>query len=249
MTINFFGCSFTEGGGLDNLEYYNMKTNSKLKDYSTSNSKILCEYKEKNRYSTIIGQLLNCEIKNYAFGCNSNENIINKLYEIAKSGNINKDDIFIVQTTIFSRKHFWYEATNEFYSINALDFTGWPYQEKKIMKPLNELYNLYYQYSYNEEYEIKKLLMEIEFINSWFKNMGIKLYWLPWAELDISTNWDILKEKNKKLKNQNFIFFDGMALGSFIDKSEFKICDEFKGLTDKHKSTEGHRFVAQKIVE
>jgi hypothetical protein len=249
MRINFFGCSFTEGGGLDNLEYYNIKTNSKLKDYSAPNSNILREYKEANRYSKIVGNLLNCESNNYAFGCNSNENIINKLYEVIKFNKVEKDDVFVVQTTIFSRKHFWYEPTNEFYSVNTIDFTGWPYQKKEIMKPLNQLYNLYYQYSHNEEYEIKKLLMQIEFINAWFREMGLKIFWIPWADLNMNGDWDILKEKNKELKKQNFIFFDDLAMGTYIDGNKYRICDEFESLTDRHKSTKGHKFVAEKIVE
>jgi hypothetical protein len=223
MRINFFGCSFTEGGGLDNLEYYNIKTNSKLKDYSAPNSNILCEYKEANRYSKIVGNLLNCESNNYAFGCNSNENIINKLYEVIKFNKVEKDDVFVVQTTIFSRKHFWYEPTNEFYSVNTIDFTGWPYQEKEIMKPLN--------------------------INAWFREMGLKIFWIPWADLNMNGDWDILKEKNKELKKQNFIFFDDLAMGTYIDGNKYRICDEFESLTDRHKSTKGHKFVAEKIVE
>ena len=27
MKIHFFGCSFTEGGGLDNFDYFNLKQN------------------------------------------------------------------------------------------------------------------------------------------------------------------------------------------------------------------------------
>jgi hypothetical protein len=30
MKIKFFGCSFTEGGGLDNIDYYNFLNEDKL---------------------------------------------------------------------------------------------------------------------------------------------------------------------------------------------------------------------------
>jgi hypothetical protein len=249
MKINFFGCSFTEGGGLDNLEYYNIKTNSKLKGYNQPNSKILCEFKEKHRYSTIVGELLKCEVLNHALGCNSNENIINKLYEVASSENVNKDDIFIAQTSIFSRKHYWYEPTNKFYSVNTLEFTAWPYNGEEEMRPLNELYNLYYQYSHNEEYEIKKLLMKIEFINAWFEKNKIKIFWIPWAEMCMSGDFGIIKNKNKKLKKENFIFFDELAMGTFSGANKLRICDEFKSITDMHKSVKGHQIIAEMIVE
>jgi hypothetical protein len=249
MKIHFFGCSFTEGGGLDNLEYYNSKTNSNLKDYNSPNSDILRNYKEANRYSKIVGDLLGVETKNYAVGCNSNENILNKAFEVVNGNTITDNDVFIIQTSISSRKHFWYEPTNEFYSINTLDFSGWPYSSEESMKPLNTLYNLYYQYCYNEEYEVKKLLNQIDLFNSYFKEKNIKLFWLPWPELTPSIIMEEIVEFNKNIEDKNIILFDGFAMGTFASNKKLLICDEFKNITDRHKSTIGHKTIANKIVE
>jgi len=82
MRLNFFGCSFTEGGGLDNIDYYNLKNNTKLARANEEDWETITKWKEDNRYSNIISNILECEIRNFAEGCNSNENIFNKVFEI-----------------------------------------------------------------------------------------------------------------------------------------------------------------------
>lgn len=248
MIINFFGCSFTEGGGLDNIDYYNFKTNSNLEDYTLENNYVLRKFKEKYRYSNIVEESIGCKTKNFALGCNSNENILNKLFEIANSNDTKKDDIFIVQTSIFSRKHFWYEPTETFYSVNTLEMSGWPYQNKNEMKKLNELYNLYFTYSYNEQYEIDKLLMHVDVFNSYFKERGLKLFWMPWADF-VEGDWNTIRKFNSKLLEKNFIFFNGLSMGTFIDSNQHRIKDEFTKLQDNHKSVKGHEVVGRRVVE
>ena len=248
MIINFFGCSFTEGGGLDNIEYYNFKTNSNLEDYTLKNTHFLKKFKEKYRYSNVVGELIGCKTRNFAIGCNSNENILNKLFEIVNSNETKKGDIFIVQTTIFSRRHIWYEPTETFYSVNTLEMSGWPYQNKEEMKKLNELYNLYFSYSHNEQYEMDKLLMYIDLFNAYCKEKGLKLFWMPWADLVIGDN-NTKKNFYSKFIEKNFILFNELSMGSFINSNELRIKDELKTLLDNHKTVDGHKIVAERIVE
>ena len=114
MKIGFFGCSFTEGGGL-NSPVFN--------EYATKNNLIPKEYEgeyEKTRkgfrYSTLIGKDLNCEVENFGKGRSSNEYIFNQLYEHHK-----KFDICVVQLTIYSRRYQWDEHKEKFEHINDID--------------------------------------------------------------------------------------------------------------------------------
>ena len=114
MKIGFFGCSFTEGGGL-NSPVFN--------EYAIKNKLISNEYKgnyEKTqndfRYSTLIAKDLNCEVENFGKGCSSNEYIFNQLYEHHK-----KFDICVVQLTIYSRRYQWDEREEKFEHINDID--------------------------------------------------------------------------------------------------------------------------------
>jgi len=250
MRLNFFGCSFTEGGGLDNIEYYNLKNNSSLTHTDDGAWETITYWKENNRYSSIIGNILNVNVRNFAEGCNSNENILNKLYEVLNLEDINKDDIFIVQTSIYTRRHFWYEPMQEFYSINDLNFSGWPYSSRDYMKPLNDLYNLYSMYSHNEEYEIKKVINNIDLYNAYAKEKGLKIFWVPWAELQTDKkNWNEIRKTNDLLVDKNLILFDGLSMGTFTGGEKLLMCDEYKEITDRHKSVEGHKVVAEMISE
>ena len=114
MKIGFFGCSFTEGGGL-NSPVFN--------EYAIKNKLISKEYKENYkktrndfRYSTLVGKDLNCEVENFGKGCSSNEYIFNQLYEHHK-----KFDICVVQLTIYSRRYQWDESKEIFEHINDID--------------------------------------------------------------------------------------------------------------------------------
>ena len=114
MKIGFFGCSFTEGGGL-NSPVFN--------EYAIKNKLISNEYKENYektqndfRYSTLIGKDLNCEVENFGKGRSSNEYIFNQLYEHHK-----KFDICVVQLTIYSRRYQWDEHKEKFEHINDID--------------------------------------------------------------------------------------------------------------------------------
>jgi hypothetical protein len=229
MRLNFFGCSFTEGGGLDNIDYYNLKNNTKLARANEEDWETITKWKEDNRYSNIISNILECEIIN--------------------DSETTKNDIFIVQTSIYGRRHFWYEPTSEFYSINELDFSGWPYTNKDNMKALNDLYNLYSMYSHNEEYEIKKVISNIDLFNAYAKIKGVKLFWIPWPELSTHWNWNEIRKVNNELKEKNLILFDGLSMGTFVGGEKLLMCDEFKEITDRHKSIKGHEIVAQMISD
>ena len=71
MKLKFFGCSFTEGGGLDNIDYYNFLNENKLEylpdkfetTYQWQHRDTIVDkleqYKVENRFSTILEKKLN----------------------------------------------------------------------------------------------------------------------------------------------------------------------------------------------
>lgn len=253
MKIHFFGCSFTEGGGLDNFDYYNYNTgkNYNINDNIEEQFKEIAEYKKEHRYSNIVGKLLNVETKNYAIGCNSNHGIFNKVFEIVNHIDTTNDDIFIVQTSFYSRKFYWYEPTQEFLSVNASEKWEWPYRNMDIWMPLHELHNLNLKYTHNEQYELDKVLMNIEIFNAYFKQKGIKIFWTPWPDLTLEPYPTKIFEINKKLveKFPNIIFYDGGCMGKYVGDNGLQIRDDFKESNDSHKSLKGHEMIAKKIVE
>ena len=114
MKIGFFGCSFTEGGGLNSPVFneYAIKNNLIPKEFEGEYEKTRKGF----RYSTLIGKDLNCEVENFGKGSSSNEYIFNQLYEHHK-----KFDICVVQLTIYSRRYQWDEHKEKFEHINDID--------------------------------------------------------------------------------------------------------------------------------
>jgi hypothetical protein len=253
MKIHFFGCSFTEGGGLDDFDYYNYNnaTNYNPNDNIRDQFEEIAEYKRNNRYSNIVGNLLNIETENHAFGCNSNEAILKKVFEVVNDSNTSKDDIFFVQTTFYSRKFYWYEPTKEFLSVNAAESSAWPFRNMEIMMPLHELHNLNLQYTHNEQYELDKLLINIELYNAYFKEKGIKIFWTPWNDLTLEPWTEVIFEINKKLikKYPNMMMYDGGCMGRYVVDNKLQIRDDYKESNDQHKSLKGHKMVGTKIAK
>jgi hypothetical protein len=114
MKIGFFGCSFTEGGGLNSPVFneYAIKNNLIPKEYEGEYEKTRKGF----RYSTLIGKNLNCEVENFGKGRSSNEYIFNQLYKHHK-----KFNICVVQLTIYSRRYQWDEREEKFEHINDID--------------------------------------------------------------------------------------------------------------------------------
>ena len=114
MKIGFFGCSFTEGGGLNSPVFneYAIKNNLIPNEYEGEYKKTRKDF----RYSTLIGKNLNCEVENFGKGRSSNEYIFNQLYKHHK-----KFDICVVQLTIYSRRYQWDEREEKFEHINDID--------------------------------------------------------------------------------------------------------------------------------
>lgn len=253
MKIHFFGCSFTEGGGLDNFDYYNYNTG---KNYDINNNireehEEVSMFKQFHRYSTLVGNMLGLQTNNYAIGCNSNEGILKSVFEVLSDSTTTKDDVFIVQTSFYNRKFYWYEPVEEFLSVNALDLGAWPYRNKEEWVALHKLHNLNLMYAHNEQYEIDKLLANMQLYNSYFKEKGVKVFWTPWPDLTLEPFPSKIDKINEELLKTipNIIFYDGKSMGRYITDNSLQIRNDFKQSIDSHKSLKGHRIIAEKIVD
>ena len=253
MKIHFFGCSFTEGGGLDNFDYYNYNTgkNYDITHNIRENNEEVRLFKEANRYSTLVGNILGLETVNYAIGCNSNEGILKSVFEVINDCNTTKNDIFVIQTSFYSRKFYWYEPFEDFLSVNALGAAEWPYRNREEWLPLHELHNLNVKYAHNEKYEIDKLIMNMQIYNAYFKEKGIKVFWTPWPDLTLEPFPSKIDEINRELLKiiPNIIFYDDKSMGRYITDNDLQIRNYFKESMDSHKSLQGHQIIAEKIAE
>ena len=86
------GCSYTEGGGLNNPDIYEFITNKKFTTYEKAD-----EWMFTQSYPKLLGDLFNCKWKNLSSSCSSNNLIIERAYqELKKHKNLKNLEFLIL---------------------------------------------------------------------------------------------------------------------------------------------------------
>tara|TARA_R110002020_G_scaffold469828_1_gene695158 strand:+ start:51 stop:902 length:852 start_codon:yes stop_codon:yes gene_type:complete len=273
MKINFYGCSFSDGGGMDRWDWFQGIKDEDWVD-STWREKILkqghngkgfsdllFDFQYLNKFSTLVGKKLDCDIGDYAYTANNNQNIRDMVWK-----NIKEDSgkIHIVQWSIFERFKLWYDETEKFYRIH-----GDPYHQVAFEENLGEMHEIKDLQSFqttrllkhfNMDYEVQKVIMYTELLHSYAHDRGHHIYFMfhdigntqdrKTLSLFYRTPSDF-SETTEPFTNANVITFDGLHLGHWIRKNNLTVESESKGhlKEDKHYSREGNLLIANKVIE
>lgn len=230
-----FGCSFMQGGGLDNIELYK-KLNNIEREVDIKEAE---EFRYKNNFVAYLADILKCDYINFGESRCPNELIFENIYNYFNHKKIDKNILMIGQASLFNRLYTFYEKTNEFTKLNMLDFQSPPFSGKEIYKELYEYYEYYLKYIWNEQQIYKALDRNINTYTSWLQNMNVDCIWI---------SYDGTSDKFKESKN--FIKFDGDNLGTFIHKNKLRLCDiDELNTGDLHMSIEGHKTVAELLIK
>ena len=230
------GCSFMEGGGLDNIEIHRILNSLK----EPQNIKICEEFKTKNNFIAYLSKFLNCDYINLSESQSANDLIFKKIFDYFKTENLSdKNILFVGQISMFSRQYVYYEKTKSFKKLNKIDFSAPPFHNEDEYKELFEYYKNYLSFIYNEEYALEMVERNIELLTNWLNNKNIDCIWL---------SYDGTPEQF--IESKTFIKFDGDNLGAYIGKNKLRLCDIPELETgDLHMSIEGHKIVAEKIYK
>jgi len=239
--IKFIGCSFTEGGGLDNIDYYNFITNANFSyndkrhySYRLFIKKSLQRFRDKHRFSNIVGNKLNLESINLAISRGSNDYILKILFDEIDN---NSNEIYVAIFSMFPRVRWYYEKTRKIYNLNSFDFNWPPYDKEPIMKSLSETYEMYLTNIYNLDVEKEKIKTQVKLLDNYAKSKNSKIYW---------SSWDDFYEL-EKITN-NCITFDNKFLYKYVDSEKLQIHHhtDYK-VNDNHLSVIGNEIIADKI--
>ena len=258
--INFYGCSFSHGGGLDNTKYcdYAKRNNLIVDSVSFETATDRHKFSKSCRFSTLVGKHFDCEVNNFSQTSNNNDNIAQKVYS-----NLSKDigDIHIVQFSFYSRQKVYLELTDEFYRLPTASLEDYNHKQKSLY----HYYRSFIKYHYKEEYEQYKVKMYIDMLDSYAKSKSKKIYWMFWDLIpsgileykDVSI-WspDPTGEygpgtMDLNIDTDNLISFppDG-HMQEWAKVNKLLIRDETKGYyNDLHLSQKGNRVVSDKIIE
>jgi hypothetical protein len=230
-----FGCSFMEGGGLDNPEIH-MRMHGLEKPISIDEAE---KFKYKNNFIAYLTKLYNCEYINLAESRCPNDLIFENIYNHFTNKKIDKKILMVGQISLFSRLYVYYEKTKQYLKLNSLDFNLPPFNGEEIYKDLYEYYKNYLSYVYNQNLIYKKIVRDIDTYTHWLNSIGIDCIWLAYDG-----------SPDQFVESKNFIKFDGDNLGAWIEKNKLRLCDITELKTgDLHMSIKGHQLVAEKIYK
>ena len=231
-----FGCSFTEGGGLDNPNVYKFINNINDDSIGFLHPDTL-SFKKNNNFIVYLAELFGCGFINTAESMSSNDLIFRKIYKYFSKPNPNKRILMVGQMTMFTRQHVYYDFTKEFIKLNRTEFSEPPFLGNYAYKPLHEYYTNYLSYIYNEDDTVNNLMKNVELYDVWLKSKGIDTMWLSYDG-----------NPTQFVDTNNFIKFDGDNLGAWTGKNNMRIMDIPNcPVPDPHLSLEGHREVANRI--
>jgi hypothetical protein len=250
--IKFFGCSFTEGGGLNNIDYYNFieSPETPLTYWpvgSTDEERVeilnyLESYKEQNRFTTILENSLNTPIVNLAKSQASNDYIFENLF---KQIDENSNEIYFVILSLQHRRYWFYDVDKKKHNLNMLDFSANPFDGREDYKPLYNHFKNYLEYIFDFKTEIQSLVRSVKLFDSFAKSKSSKIIWSGWDFGDDDLSLECISSVTN-----DCLLFDGLTLKHFCIKEGLQIETETKGIVpDNHISKYGNIIVAKKIEE
>ena len=258
--LHVYGCSFSDGGGLDANEYLTAAIEKNLipnkwvdkvqHHLFNTDDYYFVEFKDYYRYSSIIGRSLNIDVFNYSLTANNNEHILNTVYEKLLEF---PNDIHIIQWSLHERKLYWLEEDRKFFRLQGIvpnrdEFTkafifnledrdlAEDYSDSKYDDLSDHFLNFLVNYQ-NLQYEDYKLNQTSKLLNSLAQLGSTPLYYLPW-----NASTEVLS---------NTILIDGEKdLSRWSKDTNNQIIDETEGeYDDCHLSLKANYIVAEKIIE
>ncbi len=227
------GCSFMEGGGLDNPEIHKILNGLD----EVASDEIRERFKYTNNFIAYLSELLDCKYINFGESQSSNDLIFKKTYEYFNFINDASNVLFVGQLSMFTRQYIYYDYAKKFVKLNRGEFSDAPFYGSPEFKPLFDYYKNYLSFIYNEDNVIVNLEKDIDLYTIWLKNKNVDCIWLSYDGAP-----------NQFVESDNFIKFDGDNMGAWAEKNKLRLCDLAELKTgDLHMNIEAHKLVAQKI--
>ena len=238
------GCSFTQGGGLNNVKIHEFLTGELVKDPIK-----LDAYMFKNAYPAFLGKLLNCKWYNNSVSCASNDLIVQRGMDIVKQFR-NKKTLIINQLSIPSRLGL--RKGNKYFSFNNLDGKlVYNDTENGIKNPHHRPHSRFKKNELDEFY--KKYVLDVYDMNAYWKDFTYTMeLFNAWCEKNNILNYWITYENYKHISHIDRVIqidsYDGVCEWSERKQLQLKHIKNIP-VDDSHLSIEGHKQLANIIYE
>lgn len=231
------GCSFTEGGGLNNpkiFEFY-----SKERQVGNNNEIFMQE----NNWVKYLGNKIKLPWYNLSVSASSNDYIIERAYDFCKD-NLGKRILLINQLTIPERlsivknkKRITYNGAGK-----VIDETFYPNLDDDI----DVYYKSYISEVFDYESYWKDLSMKMDLFDSWCEERLIDNYWVSWERIPIQSH-KILDFYTNDYDDKDV---NSMRIWARNQKDELFL-DEVPNIPvkDGHLSIKGHKVITNKLYK
>ena len=240
------GCSFTEGGGLNNPKIFEFYT----KERQVGNNNDI--FMQENNWVVYLGNKMKLPYYNLSVSASSNDYVIERAYDFCKD-NLGKSILIINQLTIPERlsivknkKRITYNGAGK-----VIDETFYPNLDDDI--------DVYYKSFISEVFDYesywKDLSMKIDLFDSWCEEKLIKNYWMSWEPipiksdkiLDFNTKYD---KSDKYIGKVDNIDVNSVRIWSRNQKDKLFL-DEVPNIPvkDGHLSIKGHKVITNKLYK
>ena len=234
------GCSFTQGGGLNNdisYKYYNgIDSSIELHE----ESRTLDEFMYQNSYVAHLSYLLQIPYENLSESRSSNELILNKVYNRFKDNS--ERVLLILQPSFFSRMSLYsveslrHEKLSGQY-INQDDVSIDLVSSEDISNNIVNLYKDYLKYSHDTHVVEDLFYEKLDVYSTWLESKNVTSIILPW-------------NKFNNVKRKNIVTLDGMDLSHYVEYNKMRFSDvPHLNFNDSHISLEGNEKLANKLYE
>jgi len=186
-----FGCSFTQGGGLNSPKFHRWLEHgmSLPEDEGIGPHENLLpeheEYANQHSYPGYLSRKLGCEFVNFGLSGASNDYIFKKAYEEISKLEDPENTLVTIQSTFFNRLYLNVPNLDMPINMNNLE-TARGYFPKS--SPLNdvvyEFYKTYLGYFYDPKAEYEKLRRLVDTTGSYCKEKGVDVVFLIYYDLE-----------------------------------------------------------------
>lgn len=228
-----FGCSHTEGGGLNSPQYHAFLSNTKTDDITPTPD--TQNYANHHSFPGYLSRLLNCSFINYGKSCAANELIFETAYDVCSTINENdaKHTLVTIQTSLLSRMYIFDTISQQSYTLNSTEpkFSG------VFVEHVNNYYLQYVTNFFDVNFEYKKMIRNAITLRSWLKNKGFDVILLS-SDSPVPVNPPFFKLPNS----------DDGTLVRFMHDNKLSISDiPNTTFVDYHMTEIGNQILAEKI--
>ena len=185
-----FGCSFTEGGGLNSNKFHDwLKFGTSLPDDDVLGPNLTklpehIEYARQHSYPGYLSRKLGCDFVNFGSSGTSNESIFQHAYREITKAEDPEHTLVTIQSSLFNRIQLQVPELELVVELNRLDDfpSRFHPNNPELGDDVHQFYKLYLSNFYDTRAEYEKLRQRVDTMGAYAKSKGVDMLFIPYMD-------------------------------------------------------------------